>query len=169
MNIQLKLDDANWTTFLKMFSSAVSGADTFLKKAFLVVWPRESARHFEEEIGPGGRWEPWKASTRKQRIAHEIATTSARQRAVARSSFIRQGGKLLQISGKLRTQTTLDPEFVELPNGLKVISPTPYSGYLDEGTSKMVARPFMWLGDSSQDLLADVLIKGIWDKAGGDA
>ncbi len=167
MNVQLKLNDMGWQTFFAGLKDAIRDSNTLLKKAFIIIWPKEEARIFDEEMGPDGRWAPWKNSTRQGRIVHEIQTTTAKQRAFAKTSFVREGGKLLVKSGRLRTETIQNPEMVELPDGLKVLSPTPYSGFLDEGTSKMVARPFMWLGDEAQGTLADILMGQIMDQAGG--
>lgn len=166
MNVQLKIEDASWTSFINTLRNALQSSDTYLKKAFQVIWPKEAASHFEQEMGPDGHWEPWKESTRAGRIAHEKKHTSARQRAFARTAFIREGGLLLQVTGRLRTETVQEPEMVESMTGLKVLSPTPYSGFLDEGTDKMVARPFMWLGEDAQVLFADTLEEMIF---GGSA
>ena len=150
MNIELKLDDVGWRTWIKQAVNALAASNTTLKKAMLIVWPRESGSHFREEMGFAGPWAPWKPSYRKhmERIG-------------------KGDNRLLQDIGTLRQQTTLDPEMVQLPNGLKVISPTPYSGYLDEGTPNMVARPFMWLGEDAQENLSKIFAHKLWGEAGG--
>ena len=167
MNISLKLNIKPWETLVIGLKNSMAASDRMLKKAILFVWPRESASHFEQEVGFAGPWAPWKESTRRQRISHEIATASSAGIKRARAAGIREGGKLLQMTGKLRTQTMLDPILQSIPNGLKLISPTPYSGYLDEGTSNMEARPFMWLGDDAQELLGKLFLDGLMERVGG--
>lgn len=167
MNISLKLDDASWTSWMGQLRNALAGSNTLLKKALLIVWPREAASHWDQEMGWDGPWAPWKDSTRRQRIAHEIRTTTAKQRVHARSSMVREGGALLVVSGRLRTQTMQEPIMRELPGGVEIVSPTPYSGFLDEGTENMAARPFMWLGDDAQENMAKIFLDGLEKQTGG--
>ena len=150
MNIQLKIEDSRWKGFISGLSKGLGDVNTLFKKAFLIVWPRESADHFDQELGFDGPWAQWSPSYAQfmERIG-------------------KGGNKLLQDTGRLRTQTVQNPILTSLPNGLKVESETPYSGFLDEGTSKMPARPFMWLGDESQDRLAKILVDGLFLQAGG--
>ena len=169
MNIEMKLDATGWGNFIKRATQILSSSDSLLKRAFLVVWPKEAASHFDREEGWEGKWAEWKASTRAQRIGHEIRTASAKGIARARKANIRPGGKLLQVSGRLRTETVLEPIMTHIPGGMKVESPTPYSGFLDEGTSKMVARPFMWLGDDAQETMSKVFAEALGDSLGGSA
>ena len=185
MNFTLKQDDKDWQGFLKRARAILKAPDSLLKKAFLVGWPQESKSHFDQEEGFDGPWAPWKESTRSSRIVHEIRSAIGKQHAPgrlssaerergdrkvaarqardsARGKSYRRGGKLLQVTGRLRTETAMNPIMRYTRRGLLVESPTPYSGYLDEGTKHddgtklMEARPFMWLGEEAQDRLADV-------------
>lgn len=188
MNITVKMDDTNWQNFARRAINILKSSNGLLKKAFLVVWPAEAAKHFDNEEGWNGPWAPWKESTRSSRIVHEIRSALGRQHAkgrlsdadtargarkvgarqakdYARGRVYGRGGKLLQVSGRLRTQTANDPIFTWTGKGLKVESPTPYSGFLDEGTKFMEARPFMWLGDDAQDTLSKVFADGLGDAA----
>ena len=191
MNVNLDFEDSSWQAFLAALKNALKSSDTLLKKAFLVIWPREESRIFQEEMGPDGPWAPWKDSTKRQRMVHELRSAIGKahssgsltysQRARAESKVrgrqaalyaggtsVRRGGKLLQVSGRLRTQSIQNPIVKDLGGGLEVQSPTPYSGYLDEGTKRMEARPFMWLGDDAQDNMMQVLADSIWQQSGGD-
>lgn len=167
MNFTLKLDDTAWTTFLDKTKNALAISNTIFKKAILMVWPGEIASHFDQEMGYEGAWAAWKTSTRSARIMHEIRTASAEGVARARAAGVRRGGKLLQVTGRLRTETTQEPILTEVESGMKIESPTHYSGFLDEGTKNMVARPFMWLGDDAQENLAKIFGDALWGEAGG--
>lgn len=190
MNFSLKLDDTNWQNFLGRAYNVLRSKDSLLKRAFLTIWPQEAASHFDEEMGVDGPWAPWKTSTRAQRIVHEIRTALGRQHAEGRltkaemakgarktanlrgreyaaGNVIRQGGKLLQVTGRLRTETVQEPILTYSMGQLVVESPTPYSGYLDEGTENMVARPFMWLGEEAQDNLSQVFLEMLGEGVGG--
>lgn len=167
MKISLKVDDSGWRAFFDEITSALKNSDTIFKKALLIVWPRDAAQHFDREEGWNGPWAPWKEATRRQRISHEIRTATATGRRQAKSEGTRAGGKLLQMSGRLRTQTVLDPEMRYVPGGIEVLSPTPYSGFLDEGTKNMEARPFMWLGDDAMDSLSKIFLEELGEKFGG--
>ena len=150
MNVKLHLEDKVWQNFVDKLNSGFGTAATLLKKAFLIIWPRESAGHFEAESGPEGGWPA---------LSPVYAAMRAR----------REGGgfKMLQISGFLRKSTTLNPKLVEFPQGLEAISDVPYSGYLDEGTSRMPSRPFMWLGDNAQQNIMNTIMEAILNNAGG--
>jgi phage gpG-like protein len=167
VNISLKVDDGAWQHFVAKLQYALGTTDTIFKKALQIIWPREIASHFDQEMGYEGAWAAWKSSTRSARIVHEIRTASTAGLKRASKAGVRPGGKLLQVSGRLRTEITQHPILSAISGGMKVESPTPYSGYLDEGTSKMVARPFMWLGEDAQDNLAKIFTDSLWGEAGG--
>ena len=125
-------------------------ANTLFKKAFLIVWPKEAQDHFEKEEGPEGSWPSLSAVYAARRAKEEGA-----------------GYRLLQIRGKLRQKTAFRPQVEELPLGIRAFSPVPWSGYLDEGTNKMPARPFMWLGGEAQQILVDTIMEGLLKQVGG--
>lgn len=163
MNISLKLDDAGWTQWMGQLRNALSGKESILKKALLIVWPRDVANHFDQEVGWDGKWAPWADSTRQSRIAHELSVLNGK-RSPGRTS---PGGKILHVSGRLRTETVQEPILTSFLGGLKVESPTPYSGYLDEGTERMPARPFMWLGDDAQETMSQIFLDQWTGEKGG--
>lgn len=168
MNVLLNLEDASWKNFVSRTLAVLRSPDNLLKRAFLIVWPKDAKDHFEQEMGWDGHWAPWKESTRRQRMAHELATATSAGIKRRQAAGVRAGGRLLQITGRLRTQTVQEPIFTQLPHGLKVESPTPYSGYLDEGTERMQARPFMWLGDDAQELMSKVFADALGEASGTD-
>lgn len=190
MNIAIRMEDTDWSNFMDRAKAILGSSDSLLKRAFLVVWPGEAASHFSQELGWDGPWAPWKRSSAAARISHEVRAVLGKQHAdgrlsaadrlkgerkastrrakdYSRGNVHQAGGKLLQVSGRLRTETINEPIFTQLSGGLKVESPTPYSGWLDEGTSKMVARPFMWLGDEAQETLSRVFADYLGDAVGG--
>lgn len=105
--------------------------------------------------------------TMKQKAAGQRKVSEKQGQLYSQGKLSRLGGKLLQVSGRLRTETVHEPILTQTWAGLKVESPTPYSGWLDEGTKYMDARPFMWLGDSAQENLSQVFAELIGDAAGG--
>ena len=61
----IDFEDSNWQAFIAAIRNGLKTSDTMLKKAFLIIWPREEARIFDSESGPEGPWAPWKNSTRR--------------------------------------------------------------------------------------------------------
>lgn len=190
MNVTVKIDDTNWQNFLTRAARILRSSDGLLKRAILAVWPKEIASHFDQEQGYDGKWAPWKDSTRSQRIVHEIRSAlggqhsggrlsakamakgarkadNRRAQLYARGHVVQRGGKLLQKSVRLRDETVQEPILTQMLGAVKIQSPTPYSGFLDEGTKHMEARPFMWLGDEAQDNLSHVFMDLIGDEVGG--
>lgn len=168
MGMNVKFDDGGWGNMLNILRSDLLRGESILKKSLLMVWPKDIASHFDDEMGFDGQWAPWAESTRNSRIAHEIAALGSARKAretqaknYAQGNPVRSGGKILDIDGKLRTQTIQDPILTWIVGGLRVESPTPYSGYLDEGTPRMPARPFMWLSDDAQETMAQIFLDAI--------
>lgn len=150
MNVKLKLEDKGWQDYIRGLVKVLSAPDEYLKKAFLIIWEKEAASHFDNEEGPSGAWAPWSPSY------------------AAYMDRIGQGGnKILQRSGEMKKRTLKDPEIVRSRRGLEVFSPIEYSGWLDEGNESgtLPPRPFMWLGDDAQERMANVLGEMLY---GGD-
>lgn len=107
---------------------------------------RDVVKHFEEEKGPKGSWEPWSDVYRK------------------RLEMIgRDGNKILQFNGRLR-QTFKPTNFKTMAdaiywfNNAKTKGGYPYAWGHDEGDGKLPQREFMYLsGEAMEDIIDNTL------------
>lgn len=113
-----------------------------LRKPFTVIKAKmykEIIRHFEEEEGPDGKWERWQF--RGRRINYR--------------PYGRGGNKMLQDTGRLRNSFMWDL----LPDEIRVFTEVEYASYHQFGTSKMVARPFLWFEERSYEEWAEYIVE----------
>ena len=103
-------------------------------------------QHFRNEEGPEGPW--------------------AQRKEPYRSRMERAGyRKLLQVTGNLRGSIVPGNMERASKDTIKIHANAPYSGWLDEGTSVMRERPFMWASGFAQDKMLDLVL----EIAAGDA
>jgi len=152
------LDLSSWDLFIKSLQGSLKTTVPYLKASYNTRGFKDIIDHFEKEEGTQGKWEPRADSTQAMYAA--ISSGRRKPPAGGRAGSYDPGNKLLQLTGK--TRQSILPGVVSIrPKSVHAIvieAKTAYSGFLDEGTSKMPARPFMWIsGGAHDDISAMVL------------
>lgn len=99
-------------------------------------------RNFENEIGPDGAWERWH---RKDKIFSSRPTR-------------RGGTKMLQDTGAMKN--SIRGKVLSRDMAMVECGKT-YGVYHQQGTKKMVARPFLWVDEKDEREYADYYAKFI--------
>lgn len=133
------LDTKEWDSFISGVSGKMKDVAGLLSAAANMFAFKDIIDHFSKEEGPDGRWadrkEPYKSLMERKGYT-----------------------KILQVTGNLRQSISPANMSRSGRNSITIFANAPYSGALDEGTSNMKARPFMWLSDDVQQKMVDAIL-----------
>ena len=162
MAAEVRLDLGQWETSLSKAIKLMGQKESLLERAFKIRGIQDIQQHFKSEKSPEGeRWAPWKPAYARWRQAYSARRASSRAKRAASTRGRPVGpGLILQLSGYLR-KTMLAPVLRSSPGVLKVEAVPGYSGYLDEGTDNMKARPFMGLSSKAKDDMQNIILTAI--------
>ena len=150
---EAKFKDKRVRAFLKKVDNKASLVKKKKKQYALTLSPivfRDIIDHFQKEMGPRKRWEPW---------------TTAYRNHLAKIG--KSGNKILQDLGRLRN-SFIPTNFRNTAKGLVWFNPAktrtgfPYAAHHDENARK--TRPFMWLSKKAVTNMANQTLKFLVDE-----
>ncbi len=141
MDAEFVFDDEGWQRILKQIKSKwddIRKRKTFGGIISAAVY-KDLITHFEQERGPNGKWEPWSKIWAERRQA-----------------MGRGGGKILQLSGKLR-QGIIPKNWRGTQEGVLFYNNVVYANAHDQGNKKkhLPQRQFMYLSKSGLQSVID--------------
>lgn len=153
----ITIESSGWTAFLQALSSNYKPTK-LLRAAFNTVGFANVIKHFSDEEGPTGSWNPRAQSTNN---FYDAVSSGRRKppKGIPKGAFS-SGNKLLQMTGKMR-QSLLPSNVTDLSkDSIMFFTNHPYSRAHDEGNTKtnLPARSFMWLSDQAQETMAEVVL-----------
>lgn len=162
------IDLTEWRAFLRKISSSGKGVTKILRAVFGTFGFKDINDHFRNEEGPEGQWSKRKAST--QQMYSDIASGRRKPpKGMAMGTFS-PSNKLLQLTGNLR-QSILPTNVKNVTSdSIMVFSNSPYGASHQDGDRSrgLVARPFMWLADSTLNKMAQTSLD-LWLQGGTGA
>lgn len=148
-NVAIKLDISQWDMFLLGLTNSLKSTSAYLQAAANTIGFKDIIDHFTKETDENEKWPPRAPSTQKMYAMLN-----------KKSATYNPSNKLLQLTG--RTRSSLLPGRNNAKrygtHSVQIIAGTNYSGYLDEGTRNMPARPFMWFSSGAQEVMAQMVL-----------
>lgn len=129
----VSFETKEWDNFIKQVDANVKDPKPLLKLAFNTAGFRDVIKHFQGEQSPEGTWKKSKRA-------------------------IEQGGQTLQDTGRLRGGFQPGNIKNQGKNAIVFFNPVPYGGIHDEGTKTIPQREFMWLSDSAQEEMLNIML-----------
>lgn len=169
--MEIKLTDKNKSLekLLKQLEEVTSRStkQKFYNKASFTMH-ENVIRHFEKEQGPDGKWKkfawpdgskdnakrlPWYINGRKQPAGSKVVWKDGKVSSIKGNT----GNKVLQRTGHLRQSIVPASDTF----GAKVQTDVGYAGFLNEGTSRMPQREFMYIDDTTINMIMDDIVETI--------
>lgn len=176
-NAEFIFESKRWQTLLKSIEKKwddIKNRRTFGAIISTVVY-KNIIEHFEEEMGPDGKWTPWSASyiaAIQGRVAFRyfkgrIIPLGPHQMEEYGIKPARRGkmGKILQDTGRLRQSISPskwrpNPEGIVFYNNAKTKSGFPYAQAHDDGGPNLPQRKFMYL--SKKGMVKLITVVNTW-------
>jgi hypothetical protein len=164
LNATISIDLTEWNSFLTSLGTNIKSTAPYLQTGANTFGFANVIRHFEDEQGPDSPWEPRTPGTQAMYAAIQNGTRQAPSG--GRKGSYSPSNKLLQLTG--RTKQSVLPGRGEIKrlntHAVKLIAGTEYSGYINDGTNRMAARPFMWFDDRTVDMIGEYVLDSVMKK-----
>jgi len=171
---EMKFDSAEWQKIMKRVHSKwddIKHRKEFGGLVSAIVY-QDIDDHFDKEMGPDGKWEPWSASyvmaiqgrAAWRYVGNRLVMFDAYQVEEYGIKPPRKMGKILQATGRLRnsfkpTSWKNKDNGVIFINKAKTKDGFPYAKANNAGGPKLPQRQFMWFSPKGLKKLADITLK----------